>query len=239
MASGHADDVEACAEYLDACGSSAHWRTRSTPSERRWKPPPAAPGRALPDLGDAQRIASQGIEHAGGDLRGDSGRHRDRGQRRPCGHRHRAHVHPHPARRHPVGVPRSRARRPRRPGGASRAAPRNGRTRRWRWPSARSAATGSARRSTRPRLRDRRARVARKATAGRGRAPATSPPPTRAPCCAHGLFPWASTSSPRQTWWPTCRTSDSPTPACTAAQPAPTSGDCATRWPRPGRRRAR
>ena len=54
-----------------------------------------------------------------------------------------------PAAATPGGVPRARARRPRRARAASRAAPRSGRTPRWRWRCARSAATASARRSIR------------------------------------------------------------------------------------------
>ena len=113
----HAGDVEACAEYLDA---NAHRQRARAPLLRRRgaadEPPPAPPGRAVPDLGDAQRLARARAEHAGRDLRRDPGRDRDRRQRRSRGHRHRAHLHARPGGGDAGRVPRARARRPRRAG---------------------------------------------------------------------------------------------------------------------------
>ena len=75
----HNDDVEACAEYLHSNGITAAlahpFYAVEAPLTAR--PPPPAGG-AVPDLGDAQRLARQGAEPAGVRL------HRD-----PRWHRHR------------------------------------------------------------------------------------------------------------------------------------------------------
>ena len=54
---------------------------------------PPAPGRAVPDLGDAQWLPRQGTEPAGVRLHRDARRHRDRRLRRPRRNRHRPHLH--------------------------------------------------------------------------------------------------------------------------------------------------
>ena len=97
-----------------------HRRARASLLRRRGaadRAPPAAPGAAVPDLGDAQRLTRQGAEPAGVRLHRDPRRHRDRGLRRPRRNRHRAHVHRDAASGHARGVPRPR---PRRPGGRAR-----------------------------------------------------------------------------------------------------------------------
>ncbi len=108
-------------------------------------PPPAR--RAVPDLGDAQRLARAGSA-AGRGLRRDAGRHRDRRQRRSRRDRHRAHVHQRAGCSDGVGVPRARPGRGVSNRAASRAAPRSGHTPRWPWPCARSASTASVPTST-------------------------------------------------------------------------------------------
>ena len=70
------------------------------------QPPSAPAGRALSDLGDAQRLARPRAEHACRDLRRDPGRHRDRRQRRPRRHRYRADLHARAGRSEPGRVPR-------------------------------------------------------------------------------------------------------------------------------------
>ena len=94
----------------------------------------------------------------GGDLHRDPRRHRHRRLRRPRGGRHRPHVVGDAARGHARGVPRAHPRRPRRARAATRARPPSGRTPRWRWRCARSAAATATRRPTRRRAADGRAR---------------------------------------------------------------------------------
>ena len=55
---------------------------------------------ALPGLGDPQRLARAGAEHAGRDLHRDARRHRHRRLRRPRRRRHRPHLHRDPAGSH-------------------------------------------------------------------------------------------------------------------------------------------
>ena len=117
----HNDDVEACAAYLP--GARDHRRPRAPVLRGRGAAdgaPPPPPGAAVPDLGDAQRLARQGAEPAGVRLHRDPRRHRHRRLRRSRRNRHRPHVHRDPARGHPAGVPGPRPRRarrgPRRPG---------------------------------------------------------------------------------------------------------------------------
>ena len=55
--------------------------------------PPAAPGAAVPDLGDAQRLARQGAQPAGVRVHRDPRGHRHRGVRRPRRNRYRPDVH--------------------------------------------------------------------------------------------------------------------------------------------------
>ena len=90
----HNDDVEACAEYLhehEITAALAHpFYAVEAPLTRA---PPAPPGAAVPDLGDAQRLAGQGAEPAGVRLHRDPRRHRDRRLRRSRRNRHRAHLH--------------------------------------------------------------------------------------------------------------------------------------------------
>ncbi len=75
----HNDDVETCADYLrdhEIAAALAHPFYAVAGAADRAPPPP--PGRALPDLGDPQRLPGQGTQSSGVRV------HRD-----PWGHRHR------------------------------------------------------------------------------------------------------------------------------------------------------
>ena len=74
-------------------------------------PPPAR--RAVPDLGDAQRLARPRAQRARRGLHRDARRHRHRRHRRPRRRRHRPHVDRDAARGDARGVPRAHPRRPR------------------------------------------------------------------------------------------------------------------------------
>ena len=185
----HADDVEACAEYLHDArdrvragapvlrrrgaaarrATAAAWRS-SSPSGRR------ATARARRELNAPAAIY---IETHGGTGVGGSDDHAGIDIGRTFTET--------PGRAHPARVPRPRARGPRRARTATRAAPPSGRTPRWRWPSARWAAATATGRPTRAPCwpwssgsiaRGRRPRAARSAP--------TSAPTTRARCCARG-----------------------------------------------------
>ena len=125
----HNDSVEACAAYLQehgitSCPRASLLRGRGAADGA----PPPPPGTAVPDLGDAQRLARQGAQPAGVRLHRDPRRHRHRRLRRSRRNRHRPHVHRDPSRGHPAGVPGPRARRarrgPRRPGQGGQVDPR-------------------------------------------------------------------------------------------------------------------
>ena len=111
----HAGDVETVAAYLHeheiACALAHPFYAVAAPLDA---PPPAPPRRALPGLGGPQRRPRPGAQPAGRDLRRHARRHRRRRLRRPRGRRHRAHLVRDAGGRHAGGVPRARARRPRR-----------------------------------------------------------------------------------------------------------------------------
>ena len=78
----HRDDVETCAAYLQRARD--HRRARPPVLCRgraAHRAPPATPGRAVPDLGDPERLARQGTESAGVRVHRDPRGNRDRGVR--------------------------------------------------------------------------------------------------------------------------------------------------------------
>ena len=94
-----------------------HLRARASVLRRRGAAepaPPPAPGRAVPGLGDPQRLAGARAQHARRGLHRDPRRHRDRRLRRPRRRRHRAHLDRDPARVDAGRVSAPRARGPRR-----------------------------------------------------------------------------------------------------------------------------
>ena len=111
----HAGDVETVAAYLHeheiACALAHPFYAVEAPLTAA---PPAPARGAVPDLGGPQRRARPRAQPAGRDLHRHPRRDRDRRLGRPRRGRHRAHVVRDPAGRHTGGVPRPRARRPRR-----------------------------------------------------------------------------------------------------------------------------
>ncbi len=226
----HAGDVEACAEYLDAnrvVSALAHpfyavgaplasrHRRRLAELFPIWE---TRNGSRAPELNMPAMIY---VETQGGIGVGGSDDH--------AGRRHRAHVYARAGSSDPRGVPRARARRPRRARRRAGQRPRSGHMRRWHWRSAHSDRTASTPSSSPARVLEIAERVLRDGDRRAGPVPsATWRRPTPARCCAPGLSRSVSTSSRRQTWSPTCRTSASRTPISIDAPRARTSGDCAT-----------
>ena len=160
------------------------------------RPSPPAARAAVPDLGDAQRLARQGAEPAGVRVHRDPRGHGDRRLRRPRRNRYRSHVHRNAARgdarrvsgAHPGG-PRGRTRSAgqRREVDARRDGARDPRAR--------------PRRGRRPRPIRRAVlkiveRVMREGDVRHGDVgTATSAPTTRSRCCVRGSRRWTSTST--------------------------------------------
>ena len=152
-----AGDVEAVAER--AARARDRLRARAPVLRRRGAAaaaPPPPPRAALPDLGDAQRLARPRAQRAGRGLHRDARRHRRRRLRRPRRRRHRPHVHRDAARaRRWRDVPR-----PRRRAATPRARGEQGSAAKWthaamgaRDPRARPRRRATAPRRTRGRLR--------------------------------------------------------------------------------------
>ena len=196
-------------------------------------PPPSAPGAAVPDLGDAQRLARQGAQPAGVRLHRDPWRHRHRRLGRSRRNRHRAHCSP---RR--LGWAPRRSSWPT----CGRAAPRptalraprpSGPTPPWRWPSAawphpRTQAVRTRRRCSRSSSGS----CARAMCAAGAPAPISGPDDARARCCAPGWPRWRSTPptpSTRRRCSNCSRRASSATPTSAAGRGASTSAS----WPRP------
>ena len=95
----HARDLETCAAYLHereiTCALAHPFFPVAAPLEPA---PPPAPGRAVRDLGDPERLAGSRAEHAGGPLHRDPRRHGHRWLRRPRRRRHRPHLDRDPVR---------------------------------------------------------------------------------------------------------------------------------------------
>ena len=203
--------------------------------------PPAPARRAVPDLGDAQRLARPGAQRARRGLHRDARRHRRRRHRRPRGRRHRPHVHRDAAR---GDAGEFLAPHPR------RAAPSARRAGQRREVGARRDGAGDSR-ALEPRRRRTAAppdptpvlemveRVMREGDARAARSAGTSGPRTPAPCSrvAGRRRPRPDAARAARA---ACRPTTSATPSSSAARAARTSASCARRWrPRVEARRRR